>query len=81
MDFLDTGAAQELVDTSGTSRLAVKFDLVFESHADFMKAVGEEISQLAKIKGAGAAQTAATIGAKIGTVLEAIVPVLDNFAS
>ncbi|KZP33086.1 hypothetical protein FIBSPDRAFT_924658 [Athelia psychrophila] len=75
------GAAQELVDISGTSRIAVKFDLVFESHADFMKAVDNEILQLAKVKGAGAAQTAATIGEKIGTVLEAIVPVLDSFAS
>ncbi|KZP10236.1 hypothetical protein FIBSPDRAFT_893794 [Athelia psychrophila] len=51
MDFLDTGAAQELVDNSGSSRLAVKFDLVAESHEDFMKAVDEEMSHLTKAKG------------------------------
>ncbi|KZP15794.1 hypothetical protein FIBSPDRAFT_74790 [Athelia psychrophila] len=81
MDFLDTGVAQELIDTDGTSRLAVKFDLIPKSHADFMKAVDEEISQLAKFKGADAAQLATTIGSKMGAVLVAIVPVIDKFAS
>ncbi|KZP04727.1 hypothetical protein FIBSPDRAFT_940839, partial [Athelia psychrophila] len=81
MDFLDTGAAQELIDTSGTSRLAVKFDLITKSHADFMKVVDEEISQLEKFKGADAAQLATTIGSKMGAVLVAIVPVIDKFAS
>ncbi|KZP08791.1 hypothetical protein FIBSPDRAFT_1052205 [Athelia psychrophila] len=81
MDFLDTGAAQELVAKSGTSRLAVKFDLIAKSHADFMKAIDEEMSQLAKFKGADAAQIATTIGSKMGAVLVAIVPVIDKFAS
>ncbi|KZP09136.1 hypothetical protein FIBSPDRAFT_938652 [Athelia psychrophila] len=79
MDFLD--ATQELVEKSGDSRLAVKFDLVAESHEDFMKAVDEEMLQLAKIKGTDAAQTATSLAAAIGTALEAIVPVLDKLAS
>ncbi|KZP08759.1 hypothetical protein FIBSPDRAFT_900999 [Athelia psychrophila] len=58
-----------------------KFDLVAKSHADFMKVVDEEISQLAKFKRADAAQLAATIGSKLGTALEALVPVIDKFAS
>ncbi|KZP06252.1 hypothetical protein FIBSPDRAFT_940091 [Athelia psychrophila] len=65
MDFLDTGAEQELVAKFGTSRLVVKFNLVVESHADFMKAVDETMSQLAKVKRADGAQTATTIGANI----------------
>ncbi|KZP08755.1 hypothetical protein FIBSPDRAFT_1052183 [Athelia psychrophila] len=81
MDFLDTSAEQELVAKSGTSRLVVKFNLVAESHTDFMKAVDDTMSQLAKVKRADGAQTATTIGANICTVLDAIVPVLNNFAS
>ncbi|KZP15789.1 hypothetical protein FIBSPDRAFT_895465 [Athelia psychrophila] len=82
MDFLDAeGVEQELVAKSGTSRLAVNFDLIAKSHADFMKAVDEEISQLAKFMGADAAQIATTIGSKMGAVLVAIVPVIDKFAS
>ncbi|KZP12494.1 hypothetical protein FIBSPDRAFT_898136 [Athelia psychrophila] len=75
MDFID--ATQELVEKSGDSRLAIKFDLVAESHEAFMKAVDEEMRQLAKVKGAGA-QTATSLVATIGTALEAIVPVLDK---
>ena len=71
---------QELIDKSGKPGIAVKFDLVVQSHSDFMKTVDDEVSQLAEIKGADASQIATTIGAKIGTVLEAIVPVLDKFA-
>ncbi|KZP08787.1 hypothetical protein FIBSPDRAFT_938812, partial [Athelia psychrophila] len=79
MDFLDT--EQELVAKSGTSSLIVKFNLVAVSHADFMKAVHEEISQLTKLKGADAAQLAITIGSKLGTALAALVPVIDKFAA
>ncbi|KZP30458.1 hypothetical protein FIBSPDRAFT_980477 [Athelia psychrophila] len=64
MDFLDT--EQELVDKSGTSRLVVKFDLVAESHADFMKAVYEEMTQPAKVKGVDAAQM--------------VIPIAENMA-
>lgn len=45
-----------------------------------MKTVDEEVSQLTGMKGSNAIQIATTIGAKIGTALEAIVPVLDKFA-
>lgn len=69
-----------MADESGKLLLAVKFNLVTESHAEFMQAVKEEASQLAEAKGADAAQTATTVGAKIGAVLEAMVPVIDNFA-
>ncbi|KZP06406.1 hypothetical protein FIBSPDRAFT_322911 [Athelia psychrophila] len=79
-DFLDTGAEQKLVAKSGTSSLIVKFDLVAESHANFLKTVTEEMSQLAKFRGADAAQSATTIGSKMGTALTALVPVIDKFA-
>ncbi|KZP18014.1 hypothetical protein FIBSPDRAFT_893745 [Athelia psychrophila] len=81
MDVLDTGAEQELVAKSGPSRLVVKFNLVAESHANFMKGVDEKMSQLAKVKRADGAQTANTVGANIRTVLDAIIPVLDTFSS
>ncbi|KZP03980.1 hypothetical protein FIBSPDRAFT_941236 [Athelia psychrophila] len=81
MDFLDTDAEQELVAKSGTSRLAVKFDFIAKSHADFIKAVDEELSQLAEFKWADAAYLATTISSKMGTVLVAIAPVIDKFAS
>ncbi|KAF7975224.1 hypothetical protein HWV62_10178 [Athelia sp. TMB] len=80
MDFLNTTTEQELVDKSGKPRIAVKLDLVVQSHSDFMKTVDEEVSQLTGMKGSDAIQIATTIGAKIGTALEAIVPVLDKFA-
>ncbi|KZP23273.1 hypothetical protein FIBSPDRAFT_930604, partial [Athelia psychrophila] len=80
IDFLDTGVEQQLVDESGKLCLTVKFDLVIESHVEFMKAVKKEVSQLGEVKGADAAQRATTVGAGIGTVLKAMVPVIDNFA-
>lgn len=64
-----------MVDESGIPCLAVKFNLVTESHADFMRAARDEISQLEKAQGADA-----TVGTSIGSVLEAIMPVIDKFA-
>ncbi|KZP04730.1 hypothetical protein FIBSPDRAFT_967889 [Athelia psychrophila] len=78
-DFL--GTAQELVAKAGASRLAIKVDVIAKSHEDFMKAVDEDRSQLAEFKGADAAQSAITIGAKLGTALAALIPVIDKFAS
>ncbi|KZP10239.1 hypothetical protein FIBSPDRAFT_933675, partial [Athelia psychrophila] len=53
MDFLDT--EQELVAKSGNSRLVVKFHLFAESHGNSMRAVEEEMSQLADVNGVNAA--------------------------
>ncbi|KZP05014.1 hypothetical protein FIBSPDRAFT_806147, partial [Athelia psychrophila] len=60
MDFLDTSAAQEMVEKSGTSRLIVKFHLVVESHAGLMKAANEGVSQLVGFEGTYAPQAVAT---------------------
>ncbi|KZP21429.1 hypothetical protein FIBSPDRAFT_891135 [Athelia psychrophila] len=52
IDFLDTeGVEQQLVDESRKLCLTVKFDLVLESHVEFMKAVKEDVSQLVEFKG------------------------------
>lgn len=68
------------MENSGTSRLAIKFDLVENSHADFMKAVDEDMLQLVKARGADASQKSTTTGANIIALLEAIVPILDKFS-
>lgn len=45
-----------------------------------MKDVDKQMAQLEKVKGVDAAQALTTIGTKIGTVLLAIVPILDQFS-
>lgn len=45
-----------------------------------METVKEDVSKLGDLKGLDVAQTAATVGAQIGTVLKLMVPVMDNFA-
>ncbi|KAF7966839.1 hypothetical protein HWV62_36913 [Athelia sp. TMB] len=82
MDFLEIeGAEQILVDKSGKPRLAVKLNLVPQSHPDFIKSVQEDVSRLAEIKGADTIQAATSIGANIGTALQAIVPVINQFSA
>lgn len=72
---------QEYDDESGKSRLAVKFDLVKESHSELMKTVDVAISHLTQFKGSEAALMATTTGATLGTVLQAIVPVINQSAA
>ena len=45
-----------------------------------MKIVDEDMRRLAKVKGTDDAQIASTIGAQVGTVLQKIVPFIDEFA-
>ncbi|KAF7979136.1 hypothetical protein HWV62_43369 [Athelia sp. TMB] len=80
IDFLDIGTEQVLIDKSGKPCLAVKFDLLIQAHLEFMKDVDKQMAQLEKVKGVDAAQALTTIGTKIGTVLLAIVPILDQFS-
>ncbi|KAF7974088.1 hypothetical protein HWV62_13393 [Athelia sp. TMB] len=79
-DFLQTGSELELVNKSGEPCLAVKFDIVMQSHSEFMKDVNEQVAKLANVKGIDAAQQATTLIPKLGVALEKIVPVLDKFA-
>lgn len=61
---------------SGKSQIAVTFQLVNEFQFEFMKAVDEELSALAKVKG----PDAGLISTRIATALEAIMPILDQSA-
>ena len=70
-----------MVGKAGKPCLAVRLNIIPQSHPDFMKGVQEDVSRLAEIKGADAAQTATSIGASIGTALQAIVPVINQFAA
>ena len=70
-----------MVDKSGKPCLAVKFNITPQSHPEFMKGVEKDMSRLAEIKGADSAQAATSIGASIGAALQAIVPVIDQFAA
>lgn len=46
-----------------------------------MKIVDEDMRRLAKVKGADGAEIASTIGAQVGSVLQKIVPFIDEFAA
>ncbi|KZP14698.1 hypothetical protein FIBSPDRAFT_1048609 [Athelia psychrophila] len=83
VDLLDNITEHEMRTKSGVSvdwRISVRLDYSSESHAEFMKAVGEDISRIGKVPGSDAAQAVTTIAGQLGTVLEKIVPIVDQFA-
>ncbi|KZP14725.1 TPR-like protein [Athelia psychrophila] len=83
VDLLDNSAEHEMRTKSGVSvdwRISVRLDYSSESHAEFMKAVGEDISRIGKASGGDAAHAATTVTGHLGTVLEKIVPIVDKFA-
>ncbi|KZP14717.1 hypothetical protein FIBSPDRAFT_935616 [Athelia psychrophila] len=83
VDLLDNITEHEMRTKSGVSvdwRISVRLDYSSESHAEFMKAVGEDISRIGKVPGSDAAQAVTTIAGQLGTGLEKIVPIVDQFA-
>ncbi|KZP14751.1 TPR-like protein [Athelia psychrophila] len=83
IDFLDNGTEHEMTAESSDnvkSRISVRLDHSLESHVQFMKAVDEDMSRIGKVPGSDAAQAATTIAGQLGTVLQKIVPIVDEFA-
>ncbi|KZP07514.1 TPR-like protein [Athelia psychrophila] len=83
IDFLDNSIEHEMRSESSDSvksRISVRLDYSLESHMQFMKAVDEDISRIGKVPGFDAAQAATTIAGQLGTVLQKIVPIVDEFA-
>lgn len=75
------GVEQEIVSESSNSRLAIKLDLNVESHEDFMKTVEQQMADLKEHNILDNAEMATSISSKIGMVLQAIVPIIDDFAT
>ncbi|KZP14731.1 TPR-like protein [Athelia psychrophila] len=83
VNLLNNSTQHEMRTKSGVSvgwHISVRLDYSSESHEEFMKAVGEDISRIGKVPGSDAAQAATTTAGKLGTVLEKIVPIVDKFA-
>ncbi|KZP29079.1 hypothetical protein FIBSPDRAFT_927169 [Athelia psychrophila] len=83
-ELLDKDIDHELVDMAGHKvgpSMSIQLDLEIESHIDFMKTVDEDVARLTTVKGADTADTVITIAGKLATVLQKIVPIVDDFAS
>ncbi|KAF7968339.1 hypothetical protein HWV62_30927 [Athelia sp. TMB] len=84
IDLLNEGVEHDLTNGAGAkiiARLAVTLDVTLEFRADFMKTVDKDLARLAEVRGADGAQSAVTVGEKIGTIIQKIMPIIDNFAS
>ncbi|KZP14694.1 TPR-like protein, partial [Athelia psychrophila] len=82
VDLLDNSTEHEMRAESGDSvdsRISVRLDYSSESHAEFMKAVDGDMSRIG-VQGSDAAQTTMPIAGQLGTVLQKIVPIVDQFA-
>ncbi|KZP14714.1 TPR-like protein [Athelia psychrophila] len=82
VDLLDNSTEHEMRAESGdsvASRISVRLDYSSESHAEFMKAVDGDMSRIG-VQGSDAAQTTMPIAGQLGTVLQKIVPIVDQFA-
>lgn len=72
-----------MVDISGhkvAPRISIQLNLEIESHIEFMKTVDEDVRRLETVRVGNAASTTTNIAEKIGTVLQNIVPIVDDFA-
>ncbi|KZP14728.1 hypothetical protein FIBSPDRAFT_979699 [Athelia psychrophila] len=81
VDLLDNSTEHEMRAESGNSvdlHISVRLDYSSESHAEFMKAIDEDMSRIG-VPGSDAAQAATTIAGQLGTVLQKIVPIVDQF--
>ncbi|KZP27780.1 hypothetical protein FIBSPDRAFT_292580 [Athelia psychrophila] len=82
VDLLDNSTEHEMRAESGdsvASRISVRLDYSSQSHAEFMKAVDEDMSRIG-VPDSDAAQTTIPIAGQLGTVLQKIVPIVDQFA-
>ncbi|KAF7965800.1 hypothetical protein HWV62_41763 [Athelia sp. TMB] len=84
IDLMNEGAEHELANEAGgpiSSRIIIRLDAAVESRAAFMDTVNRDVARLTKVKGADGVQLASTISGIIGTVLQKLIPIIDNFAS
>ncbi|KAF7968342.1 hypothetical protein HWV62_30933 [Athelia sp. TMB] len=84
IDLLNEGVEHELTNAAGAkivARLAVTLDVTLEFRAGFMKTIDKDLAHLAEVRGGDGARSAITVGEKIGTIIQKIMPIIDNFAS
>ncbi|KAF7976885.1 hypothetical protein HWV62_5427 [Athelia sp. TMB] len=84
IDLFDDNTEHELANEAGEKiapHIAIKVNATIESRLAFMEIVDRDVARLAKVEGVGGVQLTTTIGGSIGTVLQTIVPIIDNFAN